>query len=162
MEVVVSPLTFGQGSKRRFGSSPIHSTSNPATGSTEDFDMDDDCTPGGDGYGFQSTKRRRRGSGEGLGTEASSCSFQVKENWSPSPFAMAPGRSPMAAVAGMFNYIIAPPPSSSIYPSFMCSNASALTIFLHHQQLNHQSRGIVVAHSHMTIPPFYKSCTNCK
>lgn len=103
MEVVVSPLTFGQGSKRRFGSSPIHSTSNPATGSTEDFDMDDDCTPGGDGYGFQSTKRRRRGSGEGLGTEASSCSFQVKENWSPSPFAMAPGRSPMAAVAGMFH-----------------------------------------------------------
>ena len=107
MEVVVSPLTFGQGqggSKRRFGSSPIHSSSNPATVSTEDFDMDDDCNPGGDGYGFQSTKRRRRGSGEGLGTESSSCSFQAKENWSPSPFAMAPCRSPMAAAAGKFNY----------------------------------------------------------
>jgi hypothetical protein len=101
MEVVVSPLTFGQGggSKRRFGSSPT----------TEDFDMDDDCTPGGDGYGFQSTKRRRRGSGEGLGTESSTCLFQAKENWTPSPFAMAPCRSPMAAAAGKFNFDPPPP-----------------------------------------------------
>lgn len=105
MEVVVSPFTFSQGgSKRRFGSSPIHAATNNPTGSTEDFDMDD-CTPGGDnGYGFQSTKRRRRASGEGLGTESSSCSFQAKENWSPSPFAMAPCLSPMAAAAGKFYY----------------------------------------------------------
>lgn len=82
---VVSPLSFNQGGKRRFGS-PIHgvsvATSNATAG--EDFDMDD-CS----GYGFQATKRRKRSSNEG----GCGGSIQSKENWSLSPFVQAPSRS---------------------------------------------------------------------
>ncbi len=91
---VVSPLTFNQGGKRRFGS-PIHGVTVATSSNTtaaEDFDMDE-CA----GFGFQATKRRKRSSNEGGSGCSDSCSFQSKENWSISPFVQASFRSPHSA-----------------------------------------------------------------
>ena len=91
---VVSPLTFNQGGKRRFGS-PIHGVTVATSSNTtaaEDFDMDE-CS----GFGFQATKRRKRSSNEGGSGCSDSCSFQSKENWSISPFVQASFRSPHSA-----------------------------------------------------------------
>jgi hypothetical protein len=108
---VVSPLSFNQGGKRRFGS-PIHgvsvATSNATAG--EDFDMDD-CS----GYGFQATKRRKRSSNEGGGGG----SIQSKENWSISPFVQAPSRSPHST-AGRHTQLAFP----------VCPPSMMLTLFL--------------------------------
>jgi len=101
---VVSPLTFARSAqgKRRFGS-PMHGTSvgatnNAVAASTEDFDMDHECSSSNN-YGFQATKRRKRFTNNegGAGGAPDSFSFQSKENWSQSPFVQASTRSPHGA-----------------------------------------------------------------
>ena len=117
---VVSPLSFNQGGKRRFGS-PIHgvsvATSNATAG--EDFDMDD-CS----GYGFQATKRRKRSSNEG----GCGGSIQSKENWSLLPFVQAPSRSPHST-AGRHTQLAFPvcPPSMMLTLFLYCLSPTALS-----------------------------------
>ena len=76
----------------------VGATNNPVAASTEDFEMDHECSSSNN-YGFQATKRRKRFTNNegGAGGAPDSFSFQSKENWSQSPFVQASTRSPHGA-----------------------------------------------------------------